>query len=502
MSTKQYRPWAPNQGYLIPPSPRDWLPDGHLAYFMLEVVAELDLSAIEEVIQGKDPRGQRPYNPQMMVALLLYSYCTGTYSSRRIARATYEDVATRYITGDQHPFFTRIAAFRREHLAALGQLFVQAVRLCRRAGLVQLGHVSLDGTKIKANASKHKAMSYDRMNKDEQRLQEEIAALMARAEAEDAAEDAALGAENDGMDIPDELRRRESRLARIREAKAALEEEARIARAAALREQAARHDETAATHPEPSVRKAAGTHAEKRRAAAEELVPTSDDPPDDDDDGGPALPRHAPPTTPAGTPKDKAQRNFTDPDSRIMVDGDGAFVQAYNAQAAVDEAHQVIVGAAVSNQPPDTNYLKPVLSNVMAVTGATPAVATADAGYWSPENAEWCEEQGIDAFISVNRQRHGPAPPPHEGPPPDDATPKEKMAAKLQTTKGREMHRRRKTIPEPVFGQIKEARGFRRFLLRGITAVRHEWDLICATHNLLKLFRASPNGRLALGETA
>lgn len=166
MSTKQYRPWAPNQGYLIPPSPRDWLPDGHLAYFMLEVVAELDLSAIEEVIQGKDPRGQQPYNPQMMVALLLYSYCTGTYSSRRIARATYEDVATRYITGDQHPFFTRIAAFRREHLAALGQLFVQAVRLCRRAGLVQLGHVSLDGTKIKANASKHKAMSYDRMNKD------------------------------------------------------------------------------------------------------------------------------------------------------------------------------------------------------------------------------------------------------------------------------------------------------------------------------------------------
>lgn len=499
MTKKQYRPWNPDQTYLIAPSPRDWLPEGHLAYFILEVVAELDLSAIEAAVQAKDPRGQQPYHPQMMVALLLYSYCTGTFSSRRIALATYEDVATRFITGDQHPFFTRIAAFRRDHLPALGQLFVQAVKLCARAGLVKLGHVSLDGTKIKANASKHRAMSYDRMKTEEKRLQDEIAALLAQAESADAAEDATFGPDRDGTDVPTELRHRESRLKKIREAKAALEEEARAARAAQLREQAARNEQISASHPDPQQRKAAATNAKKRVAAAEALDPKKDDEdPPGDEPGTPTLPLHRPPVDPSGAPKAKAQRNFTDPDSRIMVDNTGGFVQAYNAQAAVEEGSQVIVATAVSNQPPDTQYLQPVVDAVEKVAGALPKVLTADAGYYSAENAAWCEGKGIDAYISVSRQRHGPAPPPCDAPPPDAATPKEKMAAKLNTKAGREMYRKRKTIPEPVFGQIKEARGFRRFLLRGITKVRHEWDLICATHNLLKLFRADPVGRLAV----
>lgn len=498
MTKKQYRPWNPDQAYLIAPTPRDWLPEGHLAYFILEVVAELDLTEIEKAIQAKDPRGQQPYHPQMMVALLLYSYCTGTFSSRRIALATYEDVATRFISGDQHPFFTRIAAFRRDHLAALGQLFVQAVKLCARAGLVKLGHVSLDGTKIKANASKHQAMSYDRMKKEEQRLTDEIAALLARAESADAAEDARFGPDSDGNDIPAELRHRESRLARIREAKAALEAEARSARASDLREQAASNERIAAEHPGTRQGRTASTNAKKRKKAADELEPPRDDEPPEDP-GAPTLPLHRPPTTPAGAPKGKAQRNFTDPDSRIMVDGTGTFVQGYNAQAAVEEGSQVIVAAAVSNQSPDTEYLPAVIAAVEAVAGALPKVLTADAGYFSAANAAWCEEHDIDAYLSVNRQRHGPAPPPSETPPPADASPKEKMAAKLNTTAGREMYRKRKTIPEPVFGQIKEARGFRRFLLRGLAKIRSEWALVCATHNLLKLFRASPGGRLAIG---
>lgn len=512
MTTKRYRPWAPDQAYLIPPTPRDWLPDGHLAYFILDVVDALDLSEIEAAIQAKDPRGTRPYDPQMMVALLLYGYCVGTFSSRRMARATYEDIAIRFIVGDQHPHFTTIASFRRDHLKALGKLFVQAVQLCAQAGLVKLGHVSLDGTKIRANASKHKAMSYDRMKKEEQRLQDEIAGLLAKAEATDAEEDARYGEHGDEVDVPEELRRRESRLARIREAKLALEKEARAARASRLREQQARCEETAASHPVPAVRKSSATNARKRAAEAEELESREqDDDAPEDPPRGPTLPLHRPKTESNGEPKPKAQRNFTDPDSRIMVDGDGAFVQAYNAQAAVDDAHQVIVSIGVSNQPPDTDYLPPVVEQVQATAGGKPAGLTADAGYWSPENAAWCEEQGIDAYISVSRQRHGvsppgiappgpdESPPPASGtpPPPDEKSPKEKMAEKLQTKKGRQMYRKRKFTPEPVFGQIKEARGFRRFLLRGLDAVRDEWALVSATHNMLKLYRASPNGRFA-----
>ena len=535
MSTKCYRPWAPDQPYLLPPRPRDWLGKGHLAYFILDVVDELDLSEIEDAIHAKDPRGNRPFPPQMMVALLLYAYAVGVFSSRRIARGTYDDLAMRFITGDNHPAFTTIAAFRRIHLVALGRLFVQAVKLCQAAGLVNLGHVSLDGTKIQANASKHKAMSYDRMTKKETQLQDEIVALLAKAERADTAEDALHGEGVDGHSLPEELRRRKDRLAKIRAAKKALEKEAKVARAETLREQQARHEETAASHPDPTTRKRAATHAKKREAAAEDLEEASGDQDEDSPDGPPEspsrpnLPHHRPKTEPDGTPKPKAQRNFTDPDSRIMKGKSGAFEQAYNTQIAVDDEHQIIVGLGVSNQAPDTDYLVPVMTHAIQTVGATPQVFTADAGYWSPSNAEWCEAKGMEAYIAVGRERceqqptgptegpptpAEPQPPDRPPPPPDSAvadelnpnpppkklSPKEQMAAKIKTERGREMYRQRKHITEPVFGQIKEARGFRRFLLRGMGAVQQEWALVCTAHNLLKLFRASPEGELALPE--
>lgn len=479
MSRKTFRPWSPHQAYLIPPRPDEWLPEEHLVHFILELVEELDLSAIEGELRSRDARGQKGYDPRMMVALLLYSYCSGVYSSRRIARASYEDLATRYLTADQHPHFTRVAAFRREHLEALSGLFVTTVQLCARAGLVDLGHVSVDGTKIQANASKHKAMSYDRMKKDEDKLRAEMEALLARADAVDQAEDERFGVGRDEFELPEELKRRETRLARIRQAKAELEAEAKQARAARLRELAAKNDEQAVNAPSARERASAATRAANQRSQADEL-----DPHDDDDvPPSPELPEHRVPTLPDGSPRAKAQRNFTDPDSRIMVDGQGAFTQGYNAQAAVCEGSQVIVACPLSNQAPDAEYLIPVLEEVERVAGAPPKSITADAGYWSAANANWCEEHGIDAHIATGRQRHG------AGPPSPSSESRRDMAAKLQTPEGDALYRKRKATVEPVFGQTKQARGFRRFLLRGLAYVRAEWALICATHNILKLFR-------------
>jgi len=523
MSQKRYRSWAPNQAYLLPPSPGDWLGEGHLAYFILEVVEELDLSEIADAIHAKDPRGNRPYPPQMMVGLLLYAYAVGTFSSRKIARGTYDNLAMRYLAADSHPYFTTIAAFRREHLTALSKLFVQAVKLCQAAGLVKLGHVSLDGTKIQANASKHKAMSYDRMTKKEKQLEAEIEALLKRAEETDTAEDVVQGEDTDEDSLPEELRRREIRLEKIREAKQALQQEAKAARGATLREQQARHEETATSHSDATTRKRAATNAAKRASAAEALEESKDN----DDDGPPGgapdsdMPRHQTKAEPDGTPKPKSQRNFTDPESRIMKGKSGAFEQAYNVQIGVDDENQIIVGLGVSNHPADTDHLIPVLKHGVETTGGTPDVATADAGYWSPENAEWCENEGIDAFISVGRERceHKPSEPtealPPDGLPPDGTAPdgrkasspdtprpRDLMATKLKTERGKKIYRKRKYIPEPVFGQIKEARGFRRFSLRGLEAVRGEWALVCTTHNLLKLFRASTGGKLMLPKAA
>ena len=333
------------QSHLLPPSPSDWLPDGHLAYFVLDVVGELDLSDFDHAIQSKDGRGERPYSPRLMVVLLLYGYATGVFSSRRIARATYEDVAFRMIAGDSHPHHTRIAAFRRDNLRLLEGLFLEVLKLCQQAGIVKLGHVAIDGTKIQANASKHKAMSYDRMKKEEERLAEEISDLMELADRVDAEEDELYGSGQDPLDLPAELHRREDRLSKIREAKAALEREARQSRAAHMQELANRTLANVDRHENPVVRKRETTRAKQRLQEAQQLLIRDDDDDDDDRPSGTTrqgLRKHRVPATPDGAPKPKAQRNFTDPDSRIM-ERDSTYLQGYNCQLAVDEAAQVIV---------------------------------------------------------------------------------------------------------------------------------------------------------------
>ncbi len=489
--SKSYRPWTPTQSYLLPPSPLDWLPEGHLAFFLLDVVASLDLSGIEDRVQDKDARGERPYDPRMMTGLLLYAYCVGVFSSRRIARGTYEDVAFRVLCGQEHPHFTTVNQFRLDHRKALAQLFLQVLKLCRRAGLVALGHVSIDGSKVQANASKHKAMSHERMLEDDKRLEAEIQELLGRADRKDEEEDAEHGKGVAPEDLPEELRRRQTRLARIREARAALEREAAEARAQQMREQA--HAQRAKALDEtvdPTERQRAQTRAERREERAKEIDGR------DRDDGPPptatsdeALPNHRVPATVEGTPKPEAQRNFTDPDSRIMV-RDGAFLQAYNAQIAVDEKSQVIVAEALTNQAPDQEHLLPMVERVIANCGEAPDVLTADAGYFSQANVEHCERRGIVPVISVGRERPGRA---------DESVASNsaagRMRARLADPEGKRLYRRRKAIVEPVFGQTKEARGFRRFLLRGLDKARNEWSLVCLTHNLLKLFRAIGSAR-------
>lgn len=485
---KSYRSWSPTQSFLLPPSPLEWLPEGHLAYFVLEAVQTLDFSAIEDAIQEKDGRGERPYAPAMMAALLVYGYCAGVFSSRRLARATYEDVAFRVLAGGEHPHFTTVNQFRLLHREALAKLFVQVLRLCRKAGLVKLGHVAFDGSKVEANASKHKAMSYKRMQEEEQRLAAEVEALLAKADATDGREDEQYGVGQAPEDLPEELRRRESRLSRIREAKAALEKEAAEARADQLREQAQAQRERAADESVEAVeRKRAATRAAKAEEKARELSGRGSD---DDGPGGSAtadLPHHRVPAEADGSPKPKAQRNFTDPDSRIMVKG-GEFLQGYNAQAAVDAEAQIIVAAAVTNQSPDQEHLAPMLEQVIANCGQAPTAASADSGYFSRENAESCAAQGVDAYIAVGRNSA------HTPPANQDMTPVQQaraaMATKLKTAEGKAIYSRRKCIVEPAFGQIKQARGFRRFSFRGLEKVRAEWSFVCATHNLLKLFRS------------
>jgi len=478
---------VPEQSYLLPPSPMDWLPEGHLAYFVLELVGELDVSRIEEAIQSKDGRGTRPYSPRMMTSLLLYAYCVGVFSSRKVERATYEDVAFRVLAGGAHPHFTTVNAFRLEHREALAGLFVQVLRLCSRAGLSTVGHVSLDGSKIAASASKHKAMSYGRMKQEEQRLAAEIESLLFRAEQTDQREDEQYGREERPDDLPRELQYRAARLQRIREAKAALEKEAAQARAAQLREQAAGQSERAELAPDAGERKRAATRAAKSRSHADELSGR----PDDDDDGGggavSGLPSHQVPATPSGEPTDRAQRNFTDPDSRIMV-RNGVFLQAYNAQAVVSES-QLVVAHAVTNQPPDTQHLVPMMERVRETCGRMPEQLSADSGYVSEANISYCAAHGIDAYLAVRRKGD------------DDASlgrlpmtqARElqwEMHQKVSTPRGRAIYGRRKVIVEPVFGQIKQAMGFRRFSLRGLGKVAAEWAIVCLCHNMLKLRRA------------
>jgi transposase len=476
---KCFRSFDLGQTLLLPPDLRDWLPEGHLARFVAEVIGELNLSEIFAGYEG-DGRGQAAYHPRMMAGLLIYGYCSGVFSSRRIERATFEDVAFRFLSGDQHPDHDTIAAFRERHLDALKGLFMQVLKLCEKAGLVKLGHVALDGTKVKANASKHKAMSYDHMCKREQELAQQIAGLMAQASSTDAAEDQQYGRGKTSEQLPADLARATQRLAKIREAKAALEHEAR-----------------AAAEQRKAEVEAALIERARREAETGKSV------------GGP---KPAAPDPATATPEAKAQRNFTDPESKIMKDGaTKGFEQAYNAQIVVDDAHQIIVAEQLIVQTNDKQQLAPMLAQVEANLGRKPTVASADAGYYADSQLLDQRLEGIDLHVPPDRQKHhqppppGGPPPPGESPPPggpplmeeeadqSPPTPKTRIAdmrSKLKSAAGYAIYRMRKAIVEPVFGQIKQARGFRRFSFRGQTKTGAEWSLICTTHNLLKLWRS------------
>jgi transposase len=451
---KIYRPYHPHQTLILPPSLDEWLPEGHLAYFIGDLVEHFDLSAIDAVYED-ELRGGPPYHPAMMVKLLLYAYCTGVYSSRRIAKHIHEDVAFRVLAAGNAPDFRTINEFRRRHLEALSGLFRQVLELAQRAGLVKLEHVALDGTKVQANASKHKAMSYDRLCKEEPRLAAEVAEWFRRAEEIDAAEDAKYGSDCRGDELPEELRRRESRLRKIREAKAALEAEAKAKAAQQRAAQAVKAAQVAQQRP---------PHRRGRKAQP-----------------------------PRETPADRVQYNFTDPESHIMKNADGAFVQAYNAQAAVDAAHQLIVATDVTAQPADAPHLAPMATAIEENTGQPPMRLSADAGYFSEDAVKALVANEIDPYIATEKVKHShPMPPAPRGRIPTDLSVKERMQRKLRTKAGRAVYKMRKAIVEPVFGQIKQARGFTRFLLRGLKKVRGEWTLVATAHNLCRLFAVRP----------
>jgi transposase len=462
--SKNFRTCDLNQPFLLPPSLQQWLPEDHLARFIADLADGLDLSKIYGYYGRRDGRGKAAYHPLMMVRSLLYGYCTGVMSSRRMERASYEDVAFRYLCANQHPDHDTIASFRQQHLAVLADLFTQVLQVCNKAGLVKLGHVAIDGSKQQANASKHKAMSYDRMDEKAAQLKAEVEKLLAQAAETDAAEDGLYGKGKRGDELPAELARRESRLKKIAEAKASLEQEAREAAEAQ--------------------KKAVEEKLEQRRKKEEETGKKV---------GG------RPPQVPdpeQARPEGKDQRNFTDPESRIMPDGarKGSFVQAYNVQIAVDSEAQIIVAAEITQQTNDKQQLAPMLAQVVTNMGAKPVAATADTGYFSVDQLNDERAAGIDLYIATGKQKHGqPEPPaltePVE-PPAEAESAMEKMKQKLKTEAGKALYKMRKAIVEPVFGQIKAARGIRAFLLRGMEKASAEWKLVCATHNLLKLFRA------------
>ena len=427
---KTYRPYVPEQDLLLPPSLRDWLPEGHLAFFVSDLIDQLDLSAITSVYE-QDERGYPPYHPVMMTKLLVYAYCVGVFSSRQMHRRLVEDVAFRVLAAGNAPDHRTIGDFRKRHLTALQGFFEQVLRLAGELGAPRVGRVAIDGTKIKANASKHKAMSYGRLPEKQRQLCDEVRQLLAQADAADAAEDAAYGADQQGDELPAELQRRESRVARIREAKKALEALAKAEAAAA---------------------------------------------------------GHSPDTA---KPDSKSQYNFTDPESRIMKGNDG-FVQGYNAQVAVDGHSQVIVAQHVTDAAPDVEQLLRVVSAVGTLLKRRPKQLLADAGYYSEANVTALQKRDIEPFIATRRLKHQEElPPAPRGRIPAHLTVRERMERKLRTVRGRATYALRKVIPEPVFGQIKQARGFRQFLRRGLNNVAHEWSLVCTAHNLLKLYGAS-----------
>jgi len=446
--SRTFRAWCPEQSWLFPPSPQDWLPEDHLVYFLLDVSEEIDISPIVSTYDS-EKGGQPPYHPRMMLVLLLYAYSVGVFSSRKIMARCETDIAFRVIVGEDIPDFRRISEFRRRHLEHMQLLFLEVLALCREAGLLKVGRLALDGTKVKANASRHKAMSYDRMKSEEERLQKEIDELLRQAQAADEAEDNQHGVDNRGDSLPDELARREKRLAKIREAKAALEAQAR--------EKAA---------------------ADASQREAEGRMPPKTDPSE-------------------AVPDEKAQRNFTDPESKIMKTSNKGWDQSGNAQAVANE-EQIIVSADVTDQTNDSRQIQPMVEQTLEnldELGVDDKIKafTADAGYFSDLNATSLKENDrIDeSYIATGRTKHNErVPDAPRGRPPKDLTAKEKMARKLRTKQGRAEYSRRKAIIEPIFGQIKHCRGFRQFLLRGLSNMKAEWKLVCLTHNLLKLFRS------------
>lgn len=492
MPDKTFREWDPDQEHLLPPSVRDWLEDDHPVYLMLDVLKELDVSAIAEKYHRKDPRGTRPYPPRLMVGLLLYGYSVGVRSSREIEKATYEDIPFRVLAAGHHPDHTRIAEFRRKHLEELKDLFTQVFQICQRAGLVKLGEVALDGTKVQASASKHKAMSYERMLEEEERLTDQIEQMLEEAEQVDREEDERFGRDCRGDELPEELSRRTDRLSKIRQAREDLEQEAMQGRAEEVQAKADRARERAQTHDSEKERKRSATLASRWDEEAEELSKQAGEgagPPTTPE----GMPTHRPKSETDGSPTATAQRNFTDPDSRIMEQG-GQFLQGYNCQLVVDKARQVIVAQGVTNKSPDNGNFEPMLEKAAENAGASPEVILADAGYWNEDAPAAAENRGIEAYIATERQSHGKKEPSRSEPPPEEASAQEKMAHRLQTEEGLKRYARRKAIVEPVHGQIKEAGGFRRFHLRGFEKVRKEWALVCTGHNLKKLFGAIRNG--------
>jgi transposase len=426
-SQKRFRPWEPGQAWLLPPSLTDFVPADHPAHFVRELVREqLDLSEVFAAYSAR--QGQPPFHPTMMTALLLFAYTQGVYSSRRIAKACDERVDFMAVTGMQKPDFRTVNDFRKRHLAALGKLFVQVLRLCRRAGLVRLGHVALDGSKFKANASKHKAMSYPRMREEEARLRAEVDAWFREAETADGGEDAAFGQDKRGDELPAWVVDKQRRLERIREAKAALEKEAA--------EDEDKHDKGEGSGRSPK-------------------------------------------------PLEERQRNFTDPDSRVMRTKQ-AFEQSYNCQIAVDAESQVIVAASLINRQNDAPELPSMVRQIKSNTGRQASELSADVGYCSESNLAELARHHIDAYLATGRQSHGTATATGQR----ERGRASEMARRLRRGGHRSRYRLRKQTVEPVFGQIKAALGFRGFLLRGLAKVAQEWRLICAAHNIRKLVLA------------
>ncbi len=470
---KRFRVCDLDQQFLLPPSLQDWLPEDHLARFIADIMNELDLSAIYREYERKDGRGLSAYHPLLLTRLLLYGYCVGVTSSRRIERGTHDDVAFRYLSANQHPDHDTIAAFRQQHVEALASLFVQALRLCQKAGLVKLGNVAIDGTKIMANASTRRSVPYQKLTEREQYWKETVDRLLAEAQKTDQEEDQLWGKGQPADPLPPELANAQSRLQRIRQAKRELEQEAQQ-KLDAIKQKVTPRKRGRPTKEEAAAPQQDTTERERAKKQLQRAVKNA-----------------AHPTR---------QYNFVDPDSRVMKDmARKCFVQAYNAQAAADSHAQVIVAAEVTQDVVDRHQLLPMVKAVKTATGATPNTVTADAGYWDTLSLREEALAGIQVLVAPDANpQSSDLPEPANAPQSEEAR---LMRERLVSEVGKALYAMRKSVIEPVFGQIKEIRNIRRFRLRGLKKVAAEWKLICATHNLLKLYRHRigpyPNAPLA-----